>query len=94
MPDGWPVRFHSAVLEKDLPSLSREIQRTILDAIEKKLSSHPDVFGKPLSSGLKGYRKLRVGDYRVVYALAGREVWILVIAHRGDVYDEAFRRHG
>jgi mRNA-degrading endonuclease RelE of RelBE toxin-antitoxin system len=35
---------------------------------------------------------LRVGEFRVVYELKGREVVILVITHRRDVYDEAYRR--
>lgn len=85
----WKVGYHPDVIEKDLPSLSREVQRTILDAVDVKLAFHPDQFGKPLSAGLKGYRKLRVGDFRVVYGLRNHEVVILVIAHRRDVYDEA-----
>lgn len=88
----WKVVYHPDVVEKDLPGFSREVQRMILDAVDAKLASHPDRFGKPLSAGLKGYRKLRVGDYRVVYVLRDREVLVLVIAHRRDVYDEAHRR--
>jgi mRNA interferase RelE/StbE len=88
----WKVTFHPDVVEKDLPSLSREVQETLLLAIDKKLYCYPEKFGKPLSAGLAGYRKLRVGDYRVVYELKGREVIILVIAHRREVYDEATHR--
>jgi len=41
---------------------------------------------------LKGYWKLRVGDYRVVFKIANDEVWIYGIIHRRDVYDKIIRR--
>jgi mRNA interferase RelE/StbE len=41
----------------------------------------------PLRGTLKGYWKLRVGDYRVVFKVAGQEVWVLTILHRRDVHD-------
>jgi mRNA-degrading endonuclease RelE of RelBE toxin-antitoxin system len=31
---------------------------------------------------------LRVGDWRVVFALRETEIWILKIGHRRDVYEE------
>ncbi len=34
---------------------------------------------------LKGYWKLRVGDYRVVFKVSGQEVWILGIINRKEV---------
>ena len=45
-----------------------------------------DDYGEPLRKTLKGYWKLRVGDYRVVFKVIEAEVWILGIKHRKSVY--------
>ena len=44
--------------------------------------------GKALSDKLKGFRRLRIGAYRVVYAFDGRDLLISVVrvAYRRDVY--------
>lgn len=56
------------------------------NVIEKRLRVAPQHYGKPLRKTLKGYWKLRVGDYRVVFKISGDEIWILGIIHRKDVY--------
>ena len=45
-------------------------------------------FGLPLRRSLKGYMKLRVGDYRIIYSIDRRTVSVQVIkvGHRKDVY--------
>ena len=60
--------------------------------IEARLSTSPERFGAPLRGSLRGYWKLRVGDYRVVFKVGEGEVWILAVLHRKDVYDRASRR--
>ena len=44
--------------------------------------------GSLLKGDLRGLRRLRVGDYRIVYEVATRELVVLVvrIGHRRDVY--------
>ncbi|MCX5783511.1 MAG: type II toxin-antitoxin system RelE/ParE family toxin [Elusimicrobia bacterium] len=61
------------------------IKTRIRKAIEERLLTAPDKYGKPLSGSLAGHRRLRVGDYRVIYRVVGNEVRILEIAYRGDV---------
>ena len=39
-----------------------------------------------LKGKFAGLRKYRVGDYRVIFAIAGREVLVLRIGNRRDVY--------
>ena len=78
--------YHPAVLQKDLPPINRNLQVRIVRAIERRLSQEPTHYGEPLRHELKGYLKLRVGDYRVVYQVVGQEVRILRIDHRKDVY--------
>lgn len=50
----------------------------------------PIGFGKPLRYSLKGHRRLRVSDYRIVYRIDpdANTVVIVSIKHRKDVYDE------
>ena len=52
----------------------------------------PHEYVVPLRKNLKGYWKLRVGDYRVVFKVIETEVWILGIRHRKSVYMEICAR--
>jgi mRNA interferase RelE/StbE len=47
----------------------------------------PVGFGKPLRYSLKGHRRLRVGDYRIVYRIENNNVLIVAIKHRKDIYN-------
>lgn len=91
---GYRLVYHPAIAEEDLPKIPADIRRRIARAIEMRLSGQPERYGKPLRGTLRGYWKLRVGDYRVVFRVVGREVWILAIRHRRDVYGKAARRPG
>ena len=44
--------------------------------------------GKPLRYSFKGHRRLRVGDYRIIFRvnLTQRIVTIVAIKHRKDIY--------
>ena len=86
----FSLRYHPAVGE-DIPDIPRNLRR-ISDAIESRLTLHPHQYGAPLRKTLKGYWKLRAGDYRVVYKLEKDEVLILAIRHRKTVYDDIVRR--
>src|SRR3989338_2277913 len=81
----WVV-YHPAVLSEDLPLINRNLQARIARAVEQRLTNAPMYYGEPLRHRLKGYWKLRVGDYRVVYQIVGQEVRVLRIDHRKDVY--------
>ncbi|MDD4351739.1 MAG: type II toxin-antitoxin system RelE/ParE family toxin [Candidatus Gracilibacteria bacterium] len=80
------IQYHQDVIEIDIPKLSSANKTRIRKSIEDKLESNPETFGKPLRRSLKGYRKLRVGDYRVVFRIEGKNVKILAIKHRSVVY--------
>ena len=72
-------------IEKDLSRLGKPEARRILDKIEKELSVRADNY--PLLKGpFAGLRKLRVGDYRIIFAVFEQEVLILRIGHRRDIY--------
>jgi mRNA interferase RelE/StbE len=88
----YTLRYHPAVRTDDLPKISSEARRRIARLIEARLGTEPARFGAPLSGSLRGYWKLRVGDYRVVFKVTWRAVWILAVVHRRDVYERASRR--
>ena len=84
----WRIEYLDSVVREDIPSLSEAARRRIRRAIELKLGSNPIEFGKPLRYSFKGARRLRVGDYRVIYLLELPDVvLILKIGHRREVYD-------
>ena len=86
------LTYHSAVASEDLPSIPGNLRRRIADAIETRLTETPEQFGAPLRKTLKGYWKLRVGDYRVVFKVMSAEVRILAIRHRKHVYQDVEKR--
>jgi len=83
----YQIRYHPDVRDNDLPKINRNIQKRIKAAIEKRLIVAPEKYSEPLRRTLKGYRKLRVGDYRIVLKLQGEAILILGICHRKDVYE-------
>lgn len=82
----FTVQYHSAVIAEDIPRLGTSDKRRIQQAIEQKLTTYPEQFGKPLRRSLKGYCKLRVGDFRVIFRIEDTVVKILAIQHRSVVY--------
>lgn len=82
----YVVQFSSLLNQKEVAELPKAELLKIKKAIEEKLTTHPDVFGKPLRRSMKGYRSLRSGDYRVIFRIEKNTVKILLIAHRSIVY--------
>ncbi len=90
----FSLLYHPQVVAEDLPRLPSNIHSRIARAIETRLAQSPEQHGAPLRKTLKGYWKLRVGDYRVMYKITDDEVWILGIIHRKKVYDDILKRIG
>ena len=86
------LQYHELVLKEDIAKLSASNKRQIKRAIEEKLMTHPELYGKPLRQSLKGYRKLRVGDYRVIFRIEKQTIKILMIEHRSQVYLSVYMR--
>jgi mRNA interferase RelE/StbE len=84
--------YHADVEKVDLPRIDEKNKSMIKRAIEERLTTQPDVYGKPLQRTLKGYWKLRVGEYRVVFKLRGNELRILGIIYRKKVYRDIGKR--
>ena len=88
----FKVFYHHLVARDDIPKLSSVWKKNIRRAIETKLTANPEVYGKPLRRSLRNYRKLRVGNYRVIFRIEGVFVKILAIKHRSEVYSSIEKR--
>jgi len=72
-------------VERDLSRLDKKEARRILDKIENDLALRAETY--PVLQGeFAGLRKMRVGDYRVIFTLMDNEVLILRIGHRREIY--------
>jgi mRNA interferase RelE/StbE len=80
----YSVAYKNSV-QHDLRKLDKDIARNLLDTLERELAAHAHAY--PLLKGeFAGLRKLRIGNYRVIYAILGNEVLVLRIRHRKDAY--------
>ncbi len=94
----WKIKLHPLVVKEDIPALSPQEWLKIKKAIRKKLTIGPIQYGEPLRGDFKGFWKLRVGKYRVVYKIDKEEVLVLIltIGLRKDfkVYKKFQTRYG
>ena len=81
----YKLKYHPNGKKSDLPKIDAKNRNRIKRAIEERLTKNPEIYGKPLQRTLKGYWKLRVGDYRVVFQLASDDILIFGIIHRKEV---------
>lgn len=89
---GYSILLHPDIPGRDLRIPDRKTTARILNSIETRLSGEPEKYGAPLHRSLKGYWKLRVGDWRVVFRIVKKEVWVFGVGHRRSIYDWITRR--
>ena len=74
--------------EKDIRRLPNSVQRRISEVLEL-VARNPFAF-EVLSGEFKGLRKVRIGDYRLIYRIdsenESKTVRLLFVAHRRGVY--------
>lgn len=88
----FDIKYHTDVAKLDIKKLSSSMKKRVKTSIENKLMIEPSLFGVPLRKSLKGYRKLRVGDYRIVFKIIKKTVIILLIQHRKEIYKNTDKR--
>jgi len=84
----YKIIYSDEVAKKHIPSLPTLVKEMIKKAIDERLTNNPSQLGKPLHYKLKGYWRLRVSNYRIVYHIkdADKTVSIIAIKHRKDIY--------
>jgi mRNA interferase RelE/StbE len=85
VPLAWSIKWDSRAL-KDVAEIPKSDRMRIVDAVDR-LATDP-LKGKPLKGRWKGLRRIRVGVYRIIYALRNAELTILVlrVGSRSGVY--------
>ena len=86
----YELRYYDIVIRRHIPSLPKTMRERIRAALDERLTVDPISYGKPLRGSLKGHRRMRVGDYRVIYRIAvdQKRIDIVAIAHRKDIYED------
>ena len=85
----YQILYLDEVIRKDVRVLPTSAKILIKRAIEERLIVDPIAFGKPLRYSLRGHRRLRVSDYRIVYRIEPETHTVVIVAikHRKEVYE-------
>jgi mRNA interferase RelE/StbE len=87
----WKIEYDQAAV-RDLKKLDAQIQREILDYMDKRVAraDDPRSFGKPLRHSKFGLWRYRLPDYRIICQLQQSKLVVLVVAigHRSSIYDD------
>jgi mRNA interferase RelE/StbE len=65
--------------------MSKADARRLLDRVEKDLPDQANACPR-LKGEFSGLQRLRIGDYRVIFAIVEQDVIVLRISHRKDAY--------
>ena len=82
---GYRIEYKSSV-SRDLKQLDKKGAVRLLRELKEILSQNPTA-GEPLHGEFKRLYRLRVQDYRVVYALTTDAVLVLRMRHRSKAYE-------
>lgn len=92
----WKIKIHKLVIKDNFKKINKHDQSVILKNIFKKLSIDPEKYGFPLRNELKGFRKLKISDYRVIYRIEKDVIKVLIlkigIRRDAEVYKEMIKR--
>lgn len=75
----WQVKVHHSVVKEDFKEINKHDRLVIIRTVYKKLSLSPEKYGSRLRGELKGYWKLKISHYRVIYRIEKKSVKVLVL---------------
>ena len=85
----WTVDYTNTA-KKQLKSLDKPVRERIKNFVQNLSElENPYLRGAPLTGGLSGYWKYRVGDYRLLCEIHDDKLLVLIvkIGHRREVYN-------
>ena len=90
----YEIIYEENVINEDFSKLDNSTRQRVIKEVREKLSVAPNQFGRPLRNELKGYRRLRVGNYRVIYRVDHKNAQVLVVMviHRRSGYKDVAQR--
>jgi mRNA interferase RelE/StbE len=87
----WQIEI-TRTARKQLSKLDNQVQVDILRYLRERIATDDDPrrYGGPLRRELAGRWKYRVGDYRLICEIQDQKVLVLVlmVGHRGKIYDK------
>ena len=80
--------FITKEAENDLDNLDKQIQKRVLEKLAWLATNFDEVVPLPLGGKWRGFFKLRMGDWRIIYEADGKkeEIFIHHIGRRDEVY--------
>jgi mRNA interferase RelE/StbE len=72
---------------KEFKKLDRQIQKRIIEKLTEYAADENLIEAKKLINSKLGQWRYRVGDYRIIFDLSGKEIQVLKVAHRSEVYE-------
>ncbi len=81
---GYEIQFKESAV-KELKKISKPDAKSILLKIIENLSRNPESY-PALKGDLRGMKKLRFGDYRIIFTVEKKLVLILRVGQRKDIY--------
>lgn len=85
--EGYQVEIVLDVWKKDIPDIDKKIADDLIRILISKLSREPLKYGAPLRHTLRGYRKLKISKYRVIYRIEKDRVIVFRISIRDSAYE-------
>jgi mRNA interferase RelE/StbE len=79
--------YFSEKAARELKKLDKQIQRRIIEKLTHYASAENLNEAKRLTNPILGEWRYRIGDYRVIFDLSGKELQVLKVAHRSEVYE-------
>ncbi len=80
----YKLRFKRSVA-RDFKQLERRDQERVMAKIEEELVTRPEKH-PGLKGEYAGLRRLRIGKFRIIYAILNDDVLVLRVGHRKEVY--------
>jgi mRNA interferase RelE/StbE len=72
---------------KEFKKLDKQIQKRIIEKLTEYATDENLSEAKKLINSKLGQWRYRVGDYRIIFDLSGKEIQVLKVAHRSEVYE-------
>ncbi|MEK7192449.1 MAG: type II toxin-antitoxin system RelE/ParE family toxin [Patescibacteria group bacterium] len=85
----WRVEL-SDLAEDDLAALDKLTRHRVIDALDWLSENFENITPIPLGGIWKGFFKLRVGDWRVIYEL--KHEWRVLVIHYIDHRNKIYKR--
>ncbi len=83
----WPryELVYTCRAEKDIKKLDPSI-KTFLAKSLQKLKDNPQRYSEKLTNSKIGNFRFRTGDYRVILDIEGKDIVVLRVGHRKEIY--------